>query len=323
MAGEPYVYAVTRVRIHEQHLLKHQDMDALSAAENVGEALNVLSGKGWDVRLSPADMIERELEKTWALIAEAAGDIAALYVFRCARDFHNLKAAVKLVYLAEPALDRERYFLPYGAVPVARIIAAAENQNFGSLPDALAVPGKAAWETLKATGNGQLCEIIVDRAALEETYKAGEASRIPLLQRYAELTVDAANVLAAMRCQKLGRDRSFLERVLADAGRLSKKDLINAALGDEQEIPQFLRSTPYAAAAAALNESPSAFERWRNIEFMNLIQPQRGAISGVEPLAAYILARENEIRMVRLILSAKINQLSRDSLQERLGRTYV
>ena len=41
------------------------------------------------------------------------------------------------------------------------------------------------------------------------------------------------------------------------------------------------------------------------------------------PLAAYILARENEIKSVRIILSGKINNLSDDSLRERVREMYV
>jgi V/A-type H+-transporting ATPase subunit C len=43
----------------------------------------------------------------------------------------------------------------------------------------------------------------------------------------------------------------------------------------------------------------------------------------VSPLAAYILARENEIKTVRILLSGKLNDLPENSIRERLRDMYV
>ena len=43
----------------------------------------------------------------------------------------------------------------------------------------------------------------------------------------------------------------------------------------------------------------------------------------VSPLAAYVLARENEIKCVRVILSGKRNGLSEQSIREKVRETYV
>ena len=41
------------------------------------------------------------------------------------------------------------------------------------------------------------------------------------------------------------------------------------------------------------------------------------------PLVAYVLARENEIKTVRIILSGKANNLPEDSIRERVREMYV
>jgi V/A-type H+-transporting ATPase subunit C len=46
-------------------------------------------------------------------------------------------------------------------------------------------------------------------------------------------------------------------------------------------------------------------------------------VKNISPLAAYILARENEIKSVRILLSGKINDLPEDSIRERLREMYV
>ena len=320
---EDYIYAVTRIHIREKYLLNKGEMDSLASARDFREALSMLASKGWDASLvSGRDveaLINREYEKTWELIAEAAGQIEELNILRRTRDFHNLKAAIKLVYTGGPEQNWAPFFLQYGLIEQERIIKAAEACDFTLLPEYLSKAGKEAWEVLIDTGNGQLCETVIDRAALEALDAEGKMSKSPLLKRYALFTVDMDNIQAALRCHLLGRDRNFLERVITNGGTLDRKGLINAALGDDSEIGGFLSNTPYADAALDI----LAFERWRNDELIRLICPYASVISGVEPLAAYILARGNEISMVRLILGSKAVGLSEDSVKERLGLTYV
>ena len=55
----------------------------------------------------------------------------------------------------------------------------------------------------------------------------------------------------------------------------------------------------------------------------NAMKPQKWEPFGIGPVVAYIIARQNEIKAVRMILSAKINDLSEDMIKERLRDMYV
>ena len=50
---------------------------------------------------------------------------------------------------------------------------------------------------------------------------------------------------------------------------------------------------------------------------------QRSEISGLGPLAAYVIARGNEIKCVRMLLTGKQNHLPEDLLRENLRESYV
>jgi V/A-type H+-transporting ATPase subunit C len=325
---EDFIYAVTRIHIHERDLLTRKDLEALVSASTLDEAYSVLAAKGWDTRqnLDPEALVNSEYDKTWDLIIEAAGDLEELNVFRLERDYHNIKAALQLVYVGEPRSNWDSYFMRGGSVSLNKIISAAETQDFGSLPKEMALAAKQGWDALCEVCSGQMCEIIIDRATLLAIDRAGKSSSSDLIRRYANFTVDMANVKIAARCHMMRKSKDFMQRAIAPGGALNADDLINAALAenDEQEdysLAHFLRETHYSGATDA--DSPGAFERWCNDELMKLIRPQRNVISGVEPLAAYILAREAEIGQVRLILSAKVGAVGESALQERLGATYV
>ena len=72
-----------------------------------------------------------------------------------------------------------------------------------------------------------------------------------------------------------------------------------------------------------MKESLSAFERWCDNLMIRRIRPQLHNAFGLGPLAAYILARENEIKSVRIVLSGKKNELPEESIRERVRETYV
>ena len=76
-------------------------------------------------------------------------------------------------------------------------------------------------------------------------------------------------------------------------------------------------------AVEVLNQSASAFERWCDNRLIEKIQPQKYETTTVAPLAAWLLARENEIKTVRILLSGKRNGLSDDAIRERLREMYV
>ena len=78
-----------------------------------------------------------------------------------------------------------------------------------------------------------------------------------------------------------------------------------------------------AAGADALAESPSAFERWCDNRIIQTISPEKYHAFTIGPVIAYVIARQNEIKTVRFILSGKQNELPDDSIRERAREMYV
>ena len=53
------------------------------------------------------------------------------------------------------------------------------------------------------------------------------------------------------------------------------------------------------------------------------MKPQKYQTFSVGPLAAYIIARENEIKTVRIILTGKQNDFPEEAIRERIREMYV
>lgn len=322
--SEEYIYAVARIRSAELKLLTSSVLDSLLSAKSYDECLRLLSDHGWDIgeNMSLSTILKNERDRTWALISELVSDPNVFNVFLYANDYHNLKAAVKA---AAEQRDRDDIYLAKDQCSVdPEIIRKALGQrDFSLLPADMAKAGEEALDTLLRTGDGGLCDIIIDKAALIKIYESGKESGNDILELYGELTVAAANIKTAIRAALIGKDITFLEKALAPCDTLNVDRLAKAATESLDAIYEYLSHTAYLDAVPEIKKSPSAFERWCDNLIIAKIRPQRHNPFSIGPLAAYILARDNEIKSVRIILSGKVNSLSDDSIRERVREMYV
>lgn len=110
---------------------------------------------------------------------------------------------------------------------------------------------------------------------------------------------------------------------MAPCHSLSVDRLAKAALAGEEAIIDYLDQTIYAEGGAALAESSSAFERWCDNRIINTIKSEKYNAFTIGPVIAYVIARQNEIKTVRIILSAKQSDLPEESVRERVREMYV
>lgn len=323
MAKPDYIYAVARIRAKELHCFGSSMLEQLMACKTYEECLRFLSEKNWGdgtTEQSLEALLAFERQKTWAEIRELVSDLEVFDVFLLTNDYHNLKAAIKDSY--DPGPGKQIYISDATIDPAVFIKAAAEH-DFSSLPEAMRETAELALTALRETGDGQLCDILIDKAALDAVLAAAKQSGSPLLAFYAEHTVATANIKTAVRCAKTGKNLTFVQKALAACDTLNITELAHAAVQGEEAIFEYLKTTLYSAAADELARSASAFERWCDNRLIEAIQPQKHETEGIEPIAAWYLAKENEIKTVRIILSGKLNHLSDDFVRERLRDMYV
>ena len=265
-------------------------------------------------------VLKREEEKAWAVIRDVAPDMSVFDVLSYPKLYHNLKAAVKEVCtgVKNPAM-----FYDDCPIPGEEMYQIIESREFSRLPGNMSRTAQEALDTLLHTGDGQLCDIIVDRAALEAIEEAGKKSGEPIMENYADTTVAIADIKIAVRSQKTGKSAEFMRSAMAECDSLSLDQLIRAALSGAEEIAQYLEGTSYAGGADALRESPSAFERWCDNRMIETLKSQKYETFSVGPLLGYLIARENEIKTVRIILTGKQNGFTDDAIRERIREMYV
>lgn len=323
MSDTQYTYAVARIRALEVPLFSASTLEQLIACKSDEEALRFLQDHGWgdaDTPLEADAILAREREKIWETIGEMRVDMKVFDVLSYANWFHNLKAAVKEVCTGKSGGN---VFYEGTPIPKDEMVRIIREKDYKALPKNMQAAAEEAVETLLRTGDGQLCDVIIDRATMEAIMEAGRSAKDKIIRDYAESTVAVADIKIAVRSSKTAKSLEFMKRAMAPCGTLNVDQLAHAALSGMDSIIEYLDGSGYAEGAEALRESPSAFERWCDNRIIQTIKPQKYNAFSVGPLVAYIIARENEIKTVRIILTCKQNGLPDDSIRERVREMYV
>ena len=321
MKKNDYLFAVASVRALENSLLKQSDLEQLINAEDYQKAVAILNEKGYDITSTNySAALDGELEKTWALVNEAAPEAEALEIFIIKNDFQNLKAILKSEVMSYNAED---YFVKPCVFDSDKLLKAVGERRFEELPEWLGTAAEKAYEVLAKTGNGQLCDAIIDTAALETIVKLALDSGDEILGEFAELYCLCADIKTAYRAVKTNKSKTFLEYAIADTSLLKKDELINAAGGGIDEFSDYLSNTGLTSYRAELEKSGSAFEKYCDDRMLETIKKAKMTAFGVSPLAAYFVAKETEIKCLRIILSAKLSFVSGEKIRERMRELYV
>jgi len=287
------------------------------------QCLQFLEERGWgdsETTGNAEAILTREEEKIWEVVKELSIDMENFAVLSYPKLFHNLKAAIKEVCTSDNGLH---IFYDDVEISGSEMVEIIKEKNFGKLPANMQHAAEEAYEALLHTRDGQLCDVIIDKAALDAVYAAGTASKAPIIRDYAESTVAVADIKIAVRSQKTAKSIEFMKRAMAECSSISVDQLSKAALSGQDAIREYLLGTAYAEGAEALADSPSAFERWCDNRIIQTISQQKYNAFTIGPVVAYVIARQNEIKTVRIILSGKLNDLPDDSIRERVREMYV
>lgn len=323
MSDKDYTYAVARIRSLELSLFSSSTLEQLIGCADYESAVTFLLEHGWGDPQGETDadaILRRERGKTWETIQEMVKDMTPFDVLSYQNLFHNLKAAIKGVCTehVDPGL-----FYEGCSISPEEMVRIVKEKDFASLPEFMRQAAKEAYETLLHGRDGQLCDVILDRAALEAIAGAGEKSRVQIIKDYARSLIVVSDIRIAVRCCRTGKPLEFMKRAMAECEELNIQKLMQAALQGEGAIRDYLTQNGMGEAAEALAQSSSAFECWCDNQLMETIRPQKYNPFSVGPLIAYILARENEIKSVRIILTGKQNHFPENAIRERMREMYV
>ena len=308
MGDLDYVYAVARIRVKEKSLLTDVDISQLAGMNDAKSVLGYLEDKGWGDANSTGNadaVLAAEEVKTLQLVKELKLDEAVFELLSYPNLYHNLKTGIKEICTSD---SNAAAFYPsekYGREQILKIL---QEKDYKALPVHMREAAERAYSVMLETRDGQKCDVIVDRACLDAMEAAGKKQKNKLLKDYVESTVAVTDIKIAVRALRTGKSQAFLKEALAPCESLDVRLLALAASENEESLMNYLEGHGFREAAEALKDSPSAFERWCDNRLIETIRPQKMNSVSMGPIIAYYLARQNEIKTVRIILTAKENE---------------
>lgn len=318
-----YTYGVARVRALENSLLTDENIGQLLSAGSYDEAISFLRDKGFgdtNRELSLEEMMAEERRKVFQILSEIVDSKEEYAILTLQDEYHNLKAAIKQVCTEQ---ETEYVFIEGIGEDPEKIKEILKDGRYTSLPNGMGDVAKEAMETLLRTGDGQLCDIIIDRAALEAIKVAGEKSENEFIKKYADILITIADIKITIRAVKSGKDEQFLDNSLVECGGVSISELKAAAAGGIDSIFHYMESIGYDDGVKACRISGSVFDCWCDNRIIDEMKSEKYRAFTIGPIIAYAIARFHEIKTVKIVLLGLQNGFDTDFIKERVRKMYA
>lgn len=304
-----YASAVSAVRAMEGSLFTHSDLEQLINARTKSEFDTLTASKK-----------SGGLAEVWNMLRTYAPDSEELKILLYRNDFHNLKAVLKAMISNREPND---YFIEPSNVSLDTLKEAFRTKNSDILPDYMRETASTAYELLTRTLDGQLADTLIDTSAMLAMQKSADDFGGEFMQRYVQTITVCADIKTAYRCSRMNKSRAFLESAVCGSRELDRESLIRATLSGTDSLLNFLEHTPYGELAVLLKNSPAQFEKRCDDMVMELAEDARMKAFGVEPLIAYYIAKEAEIKNLRIISVCRESGADVQTITERLRKLYV
>lgn len=329
---DSYIFCASLIRASENGFLPEVDLVKAAEAKDFDEAMAVIAGYGYgdgkalDNPRSFVKILNEEETKAYEMVFSALPERNELDLLKMPKDYHNAKAILKAEFLKT---DPESYLVDGGLLRKEALIEMIKDRNYAFLSAEMT---EGIAEAIDIFGKGrdpQEVDIILDKACYKEMYARAEAFGNDFLLEYVKLSIDILNVTTFVRLKQMKKPWDFFQKVFLEGGNI--KDNIFVA-GYEEPYQQLAdRFTPYGfreiiekgAVAARDTGLYSLMEKLCDNKRIEYVKDAKFVTFGIEPAIAYIVAKESEIKNLRMILNGKIARTPNEVILERLRETYV
>lgn len=318
-----YLFLSARIRSLEKNLLTAQRLEQLLQAPSVENCSQLLTDLGYDPiqdERTLQESLKKQRESVFAELERFMPERQLLDVFRIRYDYHNIK-----VLLKSPE-GAARLLMDAGTIPASELQRKyGDSGSWQFLPADMAAAAEKAAQLLAETGSAQRSDCVLDRACFAQLQKLAADSRCVYLQNYVRAMIDAANLRALVRTERMHMDPGFLQEVLFDGGSVPA-DALRAGAGNG--VAALFRGTALREAAEAGEEaakggSLTAFEKACDNAVLKTAAGARRVPFGVEVALGYLIAKEAEWTAVRIVMAGRMAGLDADTIRERLRDAYV
>ncbi|MCI8437544.1 MAG: V-type ATPase subunit [Lawsonibacter sp.] len=319
-----YLAISARIRAMENRLLTRERMDRMIEARDDAEAMKLLAECGYQDAAGLDAALAQARAGVFKDMEQGAPDPRLVEVFQIKYDYHNAKTILKSQAVGN---DPERLLLAGGRYDPGQLLDSWKREALSGVSETFRKAMEQAGAALTEGGDPQRADLILDRACYAEMARLADELKSPFLQGYVRLSVDVANLRAAVRVARMGREGDFLRQVLLPGGNVSETAISSARV---EALGEVFRSGPLAKAAGLGEKlaqpgggSLTAFERECDNALTAYLAAARRIPFGEETVIGYLYAKELEFTAIRAIFAGRAAGLDGDTIRSRLRETYV
>jgi len=277
---------------------------------------------------------EDELRRTAGIVREIIREKRIRDFFAYSYDIFNVKVLFKNKILAKRGLKKNwDILIDMGTVPVEKMISYIENEQYVFLPfyrkDGVYILFDLLEKIEKMELDTKFVDIYLDKLYFHFMLDEAKALGEPFLLTYIRTLIDLTNIMVFFRSKLVDRPKSFVNDVLIPGGFVDKDKFVEVY----QDTPDMLvKSLSYSPYSGVLEKMVALFEQGRNISLIEKLKDNylitfmkqaKHVMFGIQPIVAFMVAKDMEVKNLRIIITGKQAGLSEDLLKERLRDVYV
>lgn len=329
-----YTQSVATMRVYEKRLLDPIKIERMIDADSAEEVLKILQETEYSrsmANVKRAEEFETILsnEMNWVYddINRKIKDPELIALLSLRYDYQNLKVLLKAEALGQ---DQIPVLSELGTIPPQAFKSNFEASNLKEAGPRFAEAARLARDEFSKNRDPQQLDFIVDKAYFAHMNEILAGARdVDMIRDYIRYQIDSFNLLAFMRTKKQEKDPRFIQDVVVAGGEIPVRDILESAADAPEQVANRFRGRKIGPALRKGIEAYQATGRLGEMErqlengLIRTIRPAKQVVFGPEPLFGYVVAKERENKILRMIMVSKLNNISPDKLRERLRDMYV
>lgn len=329
--GADYIFATARIRSMEKKLLTSEQFRTMAESKNIDDVLKVLqdAGYGTEGNAIKADNYESVLKQAerdlFAEIRELSKENPLFNIFSYQEDYHNIKVLLKAEALG---VDRRDILMGNGTIEPDKMAIYVNERNKMELTEYMGQALDEAIDNHARTKDPQAIDFICDKYCFLDIRRTAEESGNEFVQEYVKLWIDTVNVKTFARVRKMKQPWSYFSDVFVPGGNVDLQPFLK---GYEEDYKQAAVSFEPYAVHDAVSEGGESIEKNGTFTLleklcdnllMDHVREAKHITFGVEPLVAFLVSRQMEIKCIRILMTGKQAGMDPAVIMERMRETY-
>ncbi|MGH4118723.1 V-type ATP synthase subunit C [Clostridium sp.] len=328
-----FTQAVARLRVLETRLLNKVKIERMidsNSAEDVLKILQETEYAGLMGTIKIAEdynvLLKEELKRVYSLMYKVSPDRAIVDIMSLKYDYHNIKVLLKGRTLDK---DFSHMLIPVGTIDIEKLKLYIETMEYRDLNPIMKegiLKTEKSYEELK---DPQKIDTIIDKFMYIDMLARAKVLKIDFIISYVKRSIDFTNIKTIIRLKKQEKNINFFKEVMLAGGDIDD-DILMKAFNEpiENMANKFALSKYGEVITQGIEEyiqtgKLSTLEKLSENFIMKYLKDAKYVSFGPEPIFAYIAAKETEIKIIRIIMVGKLNNVSTDVIRERVREVYA